>query len=246
MWTKAFAAVAMTAALCAATPAAAITLTFDIEVTSAVGDPTFTPFTFQETWSFTPTPSSSGTPTPGMPYNIVDRIVGAATVTASPLTAGIFGGFAPATYGEARFARRRGYDADGDLVHASAGASFGQIWMDAAGTETFDEVSHYARTLDLQSAGFYLPASVDEAGLIAFFKAEGPIQWAEGLTVTDVFHDGNTPPVRVFEHSYKGTATLVTGAAAVPEPAAWALMIGGFAVAGGVLRTRRRALPLAA
>ena len=34
----------------------------------------------------------------------------------------------------------------------------------------------------------------------------------------------------------------VFGIAAVPEPATWALMIGGFAMAGGVLRRRRARL----
>jgi PEP-CTERM motif len=42
------------------------------------------------------------------------------------------------------------------------------------------------------------------------------------------------------------TFTADTGAAAVPEPASWALMILGFAAAGGLLRGRRRALALTA
>lgn len=32
--------------------------------------------------------------------------------------------------------------------------------------------------------------------------------------------------------------TIATGTGAVPEPASWAMMIGGFAMAGGVLRRR--------
>ena len=39
---------------------------------------------------------------------------------------------------------------------------------------------------------------------------------------------------------YSGTATLVADQiAGVPEPATWALMIGGFAGMGGMLRHRR-------
>jgi hypothetical protein len=40
-----------------------------------------------------------------------------------------------------------------------------------------------------------------------------------------------------------GTSLVVgNGAAAVPEPASWALMIGGFGMAGGMLRRRRTAV----
>ena len=37
------------------------------------------------------------------------------------------------------------------------------------------------------------------------------------------------------------TATTAAGVAGVPEPASWALMIGGFGLVGGALRTRRPA-----
>jgi hypothetical protein len=37
-------------------------------------------------------------------------------------------------------------------------------------------------------------------------------------------------------------ATQVDGAAAVPEPATWALMIGGFGLARAALRRRRTAV----
>jgi hypothetical protein len=51
----------------------------------------------------------------------------------------------------------------------------------------------------------------------------------------------------LYQQVYTGTVTyanfsvagLVSGSAAVPEPASWALMIGGFGIAGGALRRRR-------
>lgn len=43
-------------------------------------------------------------------------------------------------------------------------------------------------------------------------------------------------------HGYSGQLNFTgEGAVAVPEPATWALMIGGFGVAGGALRRRRTA-----
>lgn len=40
-------------------------------------------------------------------------------------------------------------------------------------------------------------------------------------------------------------AFVTAGSSVVPEPATWALMIGGFALAGQALRTRKRILPYA-
>jgi hypothetical protein len=37
----------------------------------------------------------------------------------------------------------------------------------------------------------------------------------------------------------------ITDAGAVPEPASWAMMIGGFALAGGAIRTRRKNIAFA-
>lgn len=52
----------------------------------------------------------------------------------------------------------------------------------------------------------------------------------------EVGGDGNLPSAVVLD------AVQVTGAAAVPEPAAWAMMVMGFGLAGTALRTRRRTL----
>jgi hypothetical protein len=54
---------------------------------------------------------------------------------------------------------------------------------------------------------------------------------------------GNFAPAAAFHQSYTGLqviASVASGAAAVPEPATWALMIAGLGATGAVLRRRRR------
>ena len=46
----------------------------------------------------------------------------------------------------------------------------------------------------------------------------------------------------VFQGSFDGPAVSIPGYGGVPEPASWALMIGGFGLAGATLRRRRRTL----
>lgn len=50
----------------------------------------------------------------------------------------------------------------------------------------------------------------------------------------------HTPSIRNLAYSVEGS--VVTGPGAIPEPATWGLLIGGFALAGATLR-RRRAQP---
>lgn len=62
---------------------------------------------------------------------------------------------------------------------------------------------------------------------------------------------GSLGPLASFTYCLTGTCyTSQTGsyqvnAAAVPEPAVWALMIGGFGMVGSAMRTRSRKMPLA-
>ena len=65
----------------------------------------------------------------------------------------------------------------------------------------------------------------------------------EGLFVggetTTNFHGGSDPfQLRVNELNLAATGAVNVGGA-VPEPATWALMIGGFGLAGAALRRRR-------
>jgi hypothetical protein len=52
--------------------------------------------------------------------------------------------------------------------------------------------------------------------------------------------DANFDPGEAFALS-RTAATFVATSAAVPEPASWALMLGGFGLVGGVMRMRRKA-----
>jgi hypothetical protein len=52
--------------------------------------------------------------------------------------------------------------------------------------------------------------------------------------------DANFNPGEAFALN-RTAATFVATAAAVPEPASWALMLGGFGLVGGVMRMRRKA-----
>lgn len=91
----------------------------------------------------------------------------------------------------------------------------------------------YQQSISGFNVGF-APPSVDEAGLAAFFAAVGPMPWYEQV------EDSNYNVLA----QYSGTATLVSPAGAVPEPAAWILMLLGVAGVGAALRSRQT--PIAA
>lgn len=55
--------------------------------------------------------------------------------------------------------------------------------------------------------------------------------------------NGQTANLTAFDSAF--TATFASAAAAAPEPASWALMIGGFGVVGGAIRSRRHKALLA-
>ena len=75
----------------------------------------------------------------------------------------------------------------------------------------------------------------------------GPNAWAYGsVTTTGATFDYNSyayGPALTFPTSVGGSGPAYLGPnlmlAAVPEPATWAMMIGGFGVAGGALRRRK-------
>ena len=65
----------------------------------------------------------------------------------------------------------------------------------------------------------------------------GTLNLAQGDTVT--FLLGTGPDGYTFDST--GLSLLVTGPDGVPEPASWAMMIGGFGLAGGAVRRRKAA-----
>ena len=103
------------------------------------------------------------------------------------------------------------------------------------------------------TGGYFSHDSVSGGGLTSLIDGDVGVILAEGgfgaghLTVggetTTNFHNGGDPfQLRVNELTH---AALGGTGGAVPEPASWALMIGGFGMAGAALR-RRRAVAVAA
>jgi hypothetical protein len=102
-------------------------------------------------------------------------------------------------------------------------------------------------SLTLNAGQFYrVGATAVEADPSAF---NGSITTATGIRYTDAaFTPGTSlsmPTTLNNSHGYLGGTVLIGsipgGAGAVPEPASWAMMVGGFGAIGGALRRRRKA-----
>jgi len=80
---------------------------------------------------------------------------------------------------------------------------------------------------------------IDYSDFSPFFVADGP-QLYSGTVRAPVFGIG-TFELTEYEGTGRYTLTIAeAGAAAVPEPASWAMMIAGFGLAGTALRRRPR------
>jgi len=250
------AATAAVAALSIAAPASALTLTFKVDVTSS-SDGSPLPASFTETWTFTPTFSTGSTVSGFPPYvplttTITDRLSGAAVAGDGALTGGLLTlagleGVTP-TSSTATFKNRRVYNEDDSLKTQNTEAEFNltinsSTLLSGGGTpDPFDDVydsRSYSRYLFL-GVGDFSPAGMTEADFIDFLVDRGPLSWNERAShqVGSPYYGG---VVTLDEsRSYSGTATLVVDSA-VPEPAAWALMILGSGSAGAMLRRRASA-----
>jgi len=121
-------------------------------------------------------------------------------------------------------------------------------WFDASFTEVFNgeapAVADGRLVFDLTAGFDYDPAQ----GNLVLTVREFSLSQDSGLFLDVDENDGLTNS-RFYSYPYDWNQGLVTGfndtAAAVPEPASWALMIGGFALAGGALRRRGVAIRFA-
>jgi len=116
-------------------------------------------------------------------------------------------------------------------------------------------VTDYAPTNDNASglAGFWITygagtfqPTLDKSGFRAEFDLVGQsanldfrdILFDDNASATITFGTGKTITFGLGNHDAQ-TVYTYTNIDAVPEPASWAMMIGGFALAGGILRNRK-------
>jgi len=215
------AAAAFAALALSAQPAdAALVLTFQVDVTGWNGGADFTPFSFTQTWTLSPGP-----------HGVEDPIVTASTpavvqaMQALEGPAAVYQAWAGAPVGEFR--------QPGSAFELEAYALGEPYPFDLTLTNThLDRRRYHTADLDLD--------------FVAFLQSGGPYAFSlMGPEIGDLpvgeFRGPHRGPL---PRRYSGVATLVSGAvapgpSAVPEPAAWALMIAGFGLAGAALRRMR-------
>jgi hypothetical protein len=231
IWTTIGAATAALGLLAAA-PAAALTLAFNVSVTSGTG--AFTPYSFVQTWEVT------GFQPPVDTYGIDEFHLLQAAASANPS-----GNYAEiqAASDLADFAGGTMVAANYDVVPGVSVQAFGLYQSrhlitnnaDGSGREQFMGENIALSRLVPANGG-----AITEADLTAFILSMGPLPFESVGYAFSVDQYGQQSRT---EAKYKGTATLLTQpvTGAVPEPASWALMIAGFGFAGASLRRRRTA-----
>jgi len=204
---RSLAAAAAAAALAATGPALAETAVFKIDVTSATVQG-FTPFSFDETFNLGPGGFyGSGD---GEDQGSSGFVTGGSTPMTASLKslADLTGATATSTFNF----RNRPPSTEGDIDQDTSGPNGG-----------------YKQSIAVDPVD-YSPVSIDEAGLVAFFAAQGDLPWYE---------EALGPGEEVLA-KYSGTATLLPPVSGAPEPAAWALLLAGIGAVGAALRRPRR------
>lgn len=209
-------------------PAAALTLTFQIHVTSVSGNAS--PIDdFQMTWTFEPT-AFSGTTGPVLVGDVTGLIE-------TPATADLLdvGGFAEPLPSD--------YESYG-LMQTTAGSNTAvrlvqRIFQGDEITERFSEYQNRIEFNDILPAVANTPG-----GMVYVLQTFGDLYWRQqAIQWVGGYHFGGPPREYVDGGEYTGTARLIAWDVppenlAVPEPGAWGLMILGFGLAGGALRRR--------
>ncbi|MEW5684470.1 MAG: PEPxxWA-CTERM sorting domain-containing protein, partial [Pseudomonadota bacterium] len=213
---------------------------------------------FTETWTFTPTLSvSPGAYTPPGPLTYRWRGEDAAGGLTDPLAdaQAVSGlgddGF---DYSRGTFKNARNFDADGNRISANSEFSLDQGRSAFSATDEGGYHSQGYNRYLFGAQGNYLASSLYDAAMIEFLTGR---TLSYRVTGYDTIYGPDFSLVTADSYEIMGSAVLIAysgvqadpagpngretfGApAAVPEPATWALMIGGFGLAGATLRRRR-------
>lgn len=261
-----FAAAAAAVVIGLAGPAGAFELVFDVTVEGVSDGSAFTPFTFQQTWSWDAAYTTSTGPLLGSPpsYRVGQRLTGNfPTATDSPLTDGLKASAYASGADQSAFQSHGFLDAFNfydtsdqflrsnalmDLTRAFQGSEIVDLGGNNESGDSNDirAAGTYSNTLFFGSFGDdpqELPF-LDQAGLSAILAGR-TLGWNESYRTQFVTNFG-LDVISTETLTYRGTARLVTAVGGVPEPQSWALMIVGFGAAGAMVRRRRLAFrPLA-
>lgn len=261
MGLKTIAAAASAAAVLAvAAPAMALTVTLNVDVTSS-SVASFTPFNFQETWTFSPTdsvnPGTLSSPLPGIipaTRHETESFAGSpAVTTGSPLTGSLLtlAGFSTVDGGVSHvdYSRNTVFDDTDTPTSTNSNVEFFSsrivnTLVDNKGTsDIFDDVylfQDYSQSIEGFGAAAQTPADMTDAAFAAYLVGLGPMSWSESASQSTGSPFGSFPTVFQGSANYSGTATVVLDTAGVPEPTAWALMLLGFGTVGAALRRRTK------
>lgn len=239
----------LAAGLCllAAAPAAqAAKLVFDVHVTEGYGAPAFTPFTFQQSWTFSPAPTTRtlGSDPQYLSQWLSYPAFATADGTPSPVTgraleAGDYGDFDGSSQVSARTRTRLdgGVPAESEFSYLFSRQMVSEVPI-GPGLELYNMYS-------MSISGFRTLPATDTRVMTArvfadLLEESGPLRWFEAgeHSLVDVPGDGTRLYHQQDVAIFIGTATLNRSLSVVPEPRTWALMIVGFSSAGAALRRR--------
>jgi hypothetical protein len=166
--------------------------------------------------------------------------------TVSPAFSG-FGVRSANEYGGAGGVGQYGFtDGTGTITIAPAPANFLGLWVSALNSS--NGIRLFSGTTELFAANL-IEAFNGAGGTSSYFGNPNPnfLNADSGEAFAYFNFSSDTLFDRVELYGYNGRLELdnvvvgtTGGAAAVPEPATWAMMIGGFGLVGGVLRRQRK------